>query len=132
MALLNKKSLRILIVDDEEIVRSTIGHIFQKRDFIVDDAADGIEALQMVAKHRPDIIILDVVMPRMDGLQMYRELREDSRTRDIPVIFLSAQGHISEVIHDIPGGFVDYIDKPCNIDCLLQRVNALLTKERDL
>ena len=130
MGIKKKRDVRILIVDDDEKVREIMCYVFEKRGFVVEYARDGSEALQKVAQRTPNIIILDFTMPDMDGLQVCERLRENPGTQDIPIIFLSAQTHIAEVIRYIPGAVIEYIEKPCDVAYLLSRVNKLTAVEK--
>ena len=85
------KRTKVLIVDDEEIVREALSYIFDKVGFITEEAKNGKEALIKVAQTKPDIIILDVAMPELDGTQACIRLRGNPETQNIPIIFLSAQ-----------------------------------------
>ncbi len=123
-------SKKILIVDDESNTREILRYIFKGGGFIIEDARNGKEALQKVAQDKPDIIILDVAMPEMDGFQACKQLRENPDTKDIPIIFLSAQRDIVEFIQDMPGATIEYIEKPCDIVYLIKRVNNLLPKQK--
>lgn len=121
-----KKGLKVLIVDDEEGTREAIGYILEKRGFIAEDAANGKKALEKVAQEKPDIIILDIAMPEMDGLQTCKRLRENPDTQDIPIIFLSAQRSPTALAPEAPGAPIEYISKPCDIDRLLRRIDSLV------
>jgi len=81
-----------------------------------------------VAQDKPDIIILDVTMPEMDGVEACKRLRENPDTQDIPIIFLSAQRRIPEAIQNMPGAPIEYIEKLCNIEYLINRIDNLITR----
>jgi len=81
---------KVLIVDDEEAILRLVTVRLKSSGYEVITAYDGVEGLQAAAEHRPDLIILDILMPNMDGTEMSAKLKEDPRTRDIPVIFLTA------------------------------------------
>jgi CheY-like chemotaxis protein len=123
-----KKGIKVLVVDDEENVREAVSYILEERGFIVEEARNGKEALKEVARSKPDIIILDVSMPEMDGIQACRRLRKNPNMRDIPIIFLSAQRDIAEAIQDIPGERIGYIEKPFDIKCLLKKADSFTAK----
>ncbi|MFH1678553.1 MAG: response regulator [Candidatus Omnitrophota bacterium] len=121
------KGKKVLIVDDQENIREVISYVLEERGFIAEDAENGKEALKKVAQDKPDIIILDVAMPEMDGIQACRLLRENPDTRDIPIIFLSAQQRrVFEFISGMQGASIEYIDKPCDMEYLIRRINYLL------
>jgi len=121
-----KKGVKVLIVDDEEGIREVIGYILEKRGFIAEDAGNGKKALEKVAQEKPDIIILDIAMPEMDGLQTCKRLRENPDTQDIPIIFLSAQSRPTALAREAPGAPIEYIGKPCDIEHLLRRIDSLV------
>ncbi|MDD4939025.1 MAG: response regulator [Candidatus Omnitrophica bacterium] len=122
------KNIKILVVDDEESIRKLMTYILRERGFIVRDAGNGEEALDRVAEDKPDIILLDLAMPRMNGLQAYERLREDPSTRNIPVIFLSARFPLIPDFKNTGLTPVDYIEKPCDIEYLVQRIEALTSR----
>ncbi|MDP3732145.1 MAG: response regulator [Candidatus Omnitrophota bacterium] len=126
------KGVKVLIVDDEEIVREVLSYAIKGRGFIIEDARNGREALEKVAQGRPDIIILDVAMPEMDGLQVCKQLRENPYTRNIPIIFLSAQRDIDKFIQGMPGAAIKYIAKPCDIEYLLKQIDNCATDKNPL
>lgn len=124
-----KKGVKVLIVDDEEGIREVIGYILEKRGFIAEDAGNGKKALEKVAQEKPDIIILDIAMPEMDGLQTCKRLRENPDTQDIPIIFLSSQSRPirpTALAREALGAPIEYISKPCDIEHLLRRIDSLV------
>lgn len=118
-------NLKVLVVDDEESVRKSLSYIFETKGFIVKEAENGQEALEKITQDKPDIIILDVAMPQMDGLKACKQLRKNPDTQDIPIIFLSAQRDIARLTRSLPGAPIEYITKPCDITYLLKRINNL-------
>jgi len=116
----------VLIVDDKECIRECIGYALKERGFTVDFAENGKVALGKITQNKPDIIILDFAMPQMDGLQVCNQLKSRPDTQDIPIIFLSAHKHIEQLIKDMPGTAVKYIEKTCDIEYLLERIESLL------
>jgi len=121
-----KKRIKVLIVDDEKYIRELIGYALEEKGFITENASNGKVALEKVAQDKPDIIILDVMMPLMNGLQVCKRLKENSDTKDIPIIFLSAQSYIDETIQDMLGRTIKYIEKPCDLGYLLAQINNLI------
>lgn len=120
------KATKILIVDDEDNVREVISYVLEEKGFITDEAKDGKDALKKISRIKPDAIILDIGMPGMDGLQACRRLRENPRTQNIPIIFLSAQECAAEFIRDMPGAAIEYIEKPFDLAHLLKRIDHIL------
>ncbi len=121
----------ILVVDDEKDIRDLIVLNLQREGFASLEAADGLEAIKLARKQEPDLIILDLMMPHKDGLSAYRDLREDSRTREIPVIMLTARGKLEEKINGLESGADDYIIKPFSPRELMLRVRNLLRRTLD-
>lgn len=102
----------VLVVDDEADIREALRIILEADGYQVLEAGDGLEALQMVHQARPDLVILDIMMPRMDGLEVLRRLEADPGTAGLPVIFLSVLTSEMDVIHGLEQGAVEYITKP--------------------
>lgn len=120
-----KKNI-ILIVDDDDDIRKTLSYLLQKRGFITEEARNGIESLKLVAVSKPDVIILDVSMPEMDGILTCQLLKNNPKSQDIPIIFLSAQDEPTNLINGFSGAEIEYIEKPCNFEYLLGRIHHLL------
>jgi PAS domain S-box-containing protein len=114
----------ILLVDDEYESRTLLAAILTAEGYQVHAADGGELALASVSARRPQLILLDIRMPGMDGLEVFRRLKESSDTRDIPVIFLSASGQLAEKVQGLRLGAVDYIGKPFQREELLARVRT--------
>ena len=121
----------ILCVDDEKHNRDLLRAVLVPRGFEVVEAADGPQALEAARKHRPDLILLDVMMPGMDGHAVCRAIKDDPLTRDIPVIMVTSMMAKAERIKSIEAGAEDLLTKPFNQVEVLARVNMLL-KVKDL
>lgn len=124
---MKKKGIKILVADDEKSIREVMSYMFEERGFITRSARNGKEALEKAIQEKPDIIILDIMMPEMDGLEAYRQLKENPDTQGIPIIFLSAQRRIEQIIHHESKAHVEYIEKPCDIEYLVKRIKSLTT-----
>jgi len=122
------KKKRILIVDDENNILSLLQYNLGKEDYDVDVAHNGEEGLGEVKKNKPDIIISDVNMPKMDGYEFCRELRKEPETKTIPFIFLTARGQLPDKIEGLRTGADDYITKPFVPKELMEMVNARLSR----
>jgi twitching motility two-component system response regulator PilH len=119
-------SPKILVVDDSENIRSVLRMNFEWMGYDVTAAADGVEAIASVEHDRPDLIILDVMMPRKNGYQVCRQFKSDPRTADIPVILLTAKNQQEDIFWGRDCGADDYITKPFNAPDLEQAVQRLL------
>lgn len=117
---------RILIADDEKDIRDLITFTLHFAGHEVIAASNGEDAVHQAVEAIPDIILLDVRMPRMTGYEACREIKADERTKHIPVIFLSAKGQESEVSAGIEAGADAYILKPFSPDQLTEKISAIL------
>jgi two-component system response regulator MprA len=118
--------VRILVVDDDRAVRESLRRSLAFNGYTVDLAQDGQEALEMITSERPDALVLDVMMPRMDGLQVCRHLR--STGDDLPILVLTARDSVSERVAGLDAGADDYLPKPFALEELLARMRALLRR----
>ncbi|NOK59737.1 MAG: response regulator transcription factor [Chloroflexi bacterium AL-W] len=116
---------RILIVDDEPGLRELVRIKLEHEGFGVVQAGNGIEGLELVREEHPDLVILDVMMPEMDGWEMCRKLREFSQ---LPVLMLTAKVQSKDIVTGLESGADDYLLKPFNMDELIARVRALLRR----
>jgi DNA-binding response OmpR family regulator len=120
-----KPKPRLLIVDDDRELASLLLEILELDGYRVDIAADGETALQRLTDDQPDLLILDVMLPGMDGFQVLKKVRKD---HDLPVIMLTARGDESERIHGLTSGADDYIPKPFNPIELAARIHNVLRR----
>jgi DNA-binding response OmpR family regulator len=118
---------RILIADDERDIRDLVTFTLRFAGFDVIVTANGEEAYQAAVQELPDLVVLDVRMPRMTGYEACIKMKETPATSHIPVIFLSAKGQESEVQAGLAAGAVDYILKPFSPDDLSRRVKEILS-----
>jgi len=119
--------VNILVVDDDPHIRELVRHFLQQEGFTVHEAADGAEALRKLESVKADLIILDIMMPNMDGWDLCRELREHY---DLPLLMLTAKGETAEKIKGFQLGTDDYLVKPFDPLELVVRVKALLRRYR--
>ncbi|MBI5301645.1 MAG: response regulator [Chloroflexi bacterium] len=123
---------KILVVDDDRLIRHVISH-FLETDYLVMQASSGLEGLALAQNHTPDLILLDVMLPGMDGYEVCRRLRGLSGTTNTPVIMLTALDQVDAKIRGLNAGADDYLTKPFNLDELKSRVQAHLRRSaRDL
>jgi len=123
-----KEKSSILIVDDEPHVVNLVKLSLTKDKFTIREANSGMEALELLQKHKPDLIILDLMMPGMNGYEVCEELKKDPKTSNIPVIILSAKSQLADKLEGMDCGAEDYITKPFDPMELEARVNMALRK----
>jgi len=117
---------RILVVDDDENILNLERTILEQKGFEVTSAAGGAEALEILASRVFDLVLLDVMMPEMDGFTVCRKIKEDPRLKEMPVIFLTAKGGGEALAEGFESGAVMYINKPFTANKLLTIVNTML------
>ena len=114
----------ILVVEDEPAVATMLRYNLEKQGFRVDEAGDGGEALTRIAESRPDLVLLDWMLPIMSGIEVCRQVRRNPHTADLPVIMLTARADDQDAVRGLNTGADDYITKPFNIESLLARMRA--------
>jgi two-component system response regulator MprA len=118
--------MRILVVDDEPAVRDALERALRSSGYVVATAVDGVDGLERVASEVPDLVVLDILMPRLDGLEACRRLREGGdRT---PVLMLTARDAVGDRVEGLDAGADDYLVKPFALEELLARIRALLRR----
>jgi len=127
----NEPREKILMIDDDALVTEIIGTVLRNHGFRFESAADGFEGLEKARDLRPDLILLDISMPRMDGFQACRKLKEDPGNRRIPVVMLTASSERQSRIQALESGANDFLSKPVDSTELVVRVNNLLKSKRD-
>jgi two-component system alkaline phosphatase synthesis response regulator PhoP len=120
---------RILIVDDEPDIRELLRYNLEKAGFECDHAENGIQALEKIKVNKPSLVLLDVMMPGMDGIQTCEAIREDKNNNDIIIAFLTARSEDYSQIAGLQAGSDDYIAKPIKPAVLLSRIQALLRRK---
>jgi DNA-binding response OmpR family regulator len=120
----------LLVVDDNEMNRDTLSRHLERQGHTVAAAENGRRALEMVTTHRFDLVLLDIMMPEVDGYQVLQRLKDDDTWRDIPVIMISALDEIDSVVRCIEMGAEDYLPKPFDPVLLKARISACLEKKR--
>jgi diguanylate cyclase (GGDEF)-like protein len=121
-------SRRVLVVDDEPDVRVYLTVTLELAGFDVVEACDGVEALELARSNSPDLVLLDVMMPRLDGMQALRRLRSDPRTSHLPVLLTTARAQRDDILQGLDTGADDYLTKPIDADVLVARVRAALRR----
>jgi two-component system alkaline phosphatase synthesis response regulator PhoP len=119
---------RILVVDDEIYIVHILEFSLTMEGYTVLTASDGEGALRVIEEENPDLVVLDIMMPKMDGYEVTRRIREEERTRHLPVILLSAKGRPVDREAGLQSGADDYITKPFSPRKLLERIRDLLDR----
>jgi DNA-binding response OmpR family regulator len=119
---------KILVADDERDIRELIGFTLRFAGFEVVLVSDGIQAVEQAPLEQPDLILLDVRMPKVTGYEVCRQLKENPATSTIPVVFLSAKGREGEIQQGLDSGAVEYIVKPFAPDDLTSQVRDILQR----
>lgn len=117
---------RVLVVDDDPVIQSLLRVNFEMEGYEVIVACDGVEGLERARNDAPHVVVCDIMMPRMDGLTVARELKADPATADIPILLLSAKAQEADLRAGEEAGADDYVTKPFDPLNLLDRVAALL------
>ena len=123
-----KKATKILVVDDEQDILELIRHTLNKEGYEVHVAANGQQAVEKAKKIKPNLILMDVMMPVMDGMEACRQLKEDPETSELAIIFLTARSEEFAELAGFEAGADDYISKPIRARVLLSRIRALLRR----
>jgi DNA-binding response OmpR family regulator len=120
--------VHILAVDDDVDVRGTLERVLKRDNFDVVTVDSGKNALAYLEQRHPDLMILDIIMPEMDGITVCRRIREDSRFTTLPILFLTAKGTTDDIVAGLDAGGDDYVVKPFELAELRARVQALLRR----
>ncbi len=120
---------KILVVDDEEDILELLRYNLLREGYNVSCAASGEEALRLAQSEIPDLLVLDLMLPGIDGLEVTKILKNDSRTRDIPIVMLTAKGEEADIVTGLELGADDYITKPFSPRVLVARVRAVLRRK---
>lgn len=119
---------RILVVDDEEDILELVKYNLEREGYLVDCVETGEEAIERATAIRPDGILLDLMLPGVDGIEVCRELRKNPDTRTIPIIMMTAKGEEADVVSGLEVGADDYVPKPFSTKVLIARLRALLRR----
>jgi two-component system phosphate regulon response regulator PhoB len=120
----------VMLVEDEAALITMLRYNMEKEGFRVCEAMDGEEALTLLAERNPDLVVLDWMLPIMSGIEVCRQIRRKPRTRDLPVIMLTARGEEGDKVRGLNTGADDYLTKPFSLPELMARVRALLRRVR--
>ena len=120
----------MLVVDDEEDLLSLLEYNLEQEGFEVVLARDGVEAIEQTRKHEPDLIILDVMMPKMNGIEVCERLRKDAHLRTIPIMMLTARTEEEDKVEGLDVGADIYLGKPVSVSVIVSQTEALLRSAR--
>jgi DNA-binding response OmpR family regulator len=121
-------SKKILMIEDEQDIRDLVVHYLTKDGYKVEVASDGAKGLGLARTQKPDLVILDLMLPELDGLEVRKKLRADSKTTNVPIIMLTAKGEETDKVVGLELGADDYLTKPFSPKELMARVKALLRR----
>jgi two-component system alkaline phosphatase synthesis response regulator PhoP len=121
-------SKKILVIEDDKDIVELLKHYFQKESFVLKEASDGFSGLKKAQAEPFDLIILDIMLPEMDGFEICKQLRSDPKTSSVPLIMLTAKGEETDKIVGLELGADDYVTKPFSPKELMARVKALLRR----
>lgn len=127
---INTKGLNVLVVDDEPEIHTVLGKLLSKEGYNVDSAYSAAEAFEAVAKSRPDLIILDIMMPKVSGIEVCNRLKGDPATEDILILIVSARDAQKDRIEGLTHGADDYVSKPFHLRSLVRKIEHMLEKKK--
>lgn len=119
---------RLLVIEDEESILELVRYNLQKEGYRVDTASSGEEGLRLTRELKPDLLVLDLMLPGIDGLEVCKTVKSAEETQDIPIVMMSARGEESDIIKGLQLGADDYVTKPFSPQVLAARVNAVLRR----
>jgi len=117
---------RVLLADDEEDIKIVLSTFLQSHGYEIATAFDGLDTLEKVQSEKPDLILLDIMMPVLDGYEVCKRLKADKRTANIPILMLSAAAHADSIARALSAGAKDYIVKPFEPEKLLEKIKEIL------
>lgn len=117
---------RILVAEDDPYILKMLDFRLKHLGHEIIDAVDGGQALEIATREKPDLVLLDIMMPVMDGFQVLRKLKSQEETKNIPVIMLTAKGQEKDIVTGLEAGAADYVTKPFNFAELIARINRAL------
>ncbi len=117
---------KVLLIEDEESLRNLYTKILSTKNYTIETAADGIDALSVLETFRPDVIVLDIVMPNYNGLEFLKILKNNDDFKSIPVVMLTALSEMRKITECLEMGAVGYITKDSTVEEIVQRLNLLL------
>ncbi len=125
----NPKNYRILVVDDEPEIHTVLGKLLSKEGYEVESAYNADEAFKAVSEERPDLIILDIMMPKVSGIEVCNRLKADPATKNILILIVSARDAQEDRIEGLSKGADDYVSKPFHLRSLVRKIEHMLEKK---
>lgn len=125
------KSL-VMVVEDDAAIATLLRYNLEKSGYRVEEAVDGQEAVTRIAETKPDLVLLDWMLPTMSGIEVCRQIRRRPETRELPVIMVTARAEDQDAVRGLNTGADDYITKPFSVEALLARVRALLRRSNTI
>ena len=119
-------AISILIVDDDEMVRIALGELLKPEGYEIDTAAGGQEALDKINDKKYDLLMLDIIMPEMDGLELCRRIRQREDYQDVPIVFLTAKSREEDRVMGIDAGANQFLSKPISPEKLLEIISETI------
>lgn len=120
----------IVVVEDEEDILELLRHHLSREGFQVTTSTDGDDAVKVISRKMPDLVLLDLMLPGLDGLEVCRILKKENKTSAIPIVMLTAKGEESDIVAGLELGAEDYISKPFSMKVLVARVRAVMRRKR--
>ncbi|MEJ2669570.1 MAG: response regulator, partial [Gammaproteobacteria bacterium] len=130
LSILQRHKTRILVADDDELIRDLLSQRFHRMGYTVLTAKHGNEALARMQAEQPDLTILDMMMPGMDGLAVLKQIKNNPTTADMPVVVLTAKRQQENILQGLESGANDYITKPFDVDEVAARVSGILRRRK--
>lgn len=119
----------ILLVEDDTLLRDLIRLVFSHQaGFDIAVAGDGVQALEMIQQNRPDVLLLDILLPKMNGLELLRHLKQEEMLKNLTVVVISALGYPEIIQQAVDAGASDFLVKPFDLDILVQRLGRALQR----
>lgn len=126
---INQKPALILVIDDEPEIHTVLGKLLRKEGYAVESAYGAEEAYRTISEKRPDLIILDIMMPKISGIEVCNRLKSDPATQDILILIVSARDAQSDRIEGLTHGADDYVSKPFHLRSLVRKIEHMLDKK---
>jgi len=124
------KASRVLVVDDEPEIHAVLGKLLSREGFDVESAYSAEEAYKSIESVKPDLVILDIMMPRVSGIDVCNKLKGDPKTKDIMILIVSARDAQSDRIEGLAHGADDYVSKPFHLRSLIRKIEHMLDKKK--